>query len=74
MPVTICYSRVSTEEQARSGLSLSHQKDICIAEAVRRGRTEDEICVIVDDGYSAKNLGRPGIKKALKMLASGMRI
>jgi DNA invertase Pin-like site-specific DNA recombinase len=64
----ICYTRVSTEEQAKSGLSLDFQRDVCIAEAVRRGFASDDILLIADDGYSAKDDKRPGLQKALTML------
>jgi len=64
----ITYLRVSTDEQARSGLGLDAQRDAVAGEVARRGWEPIEI---VDDGYSAKSLKRPGIAKALGMLAAG---
>ena len=65
----IAYSRVSTEEQAVSGLGLADQRAAMAAEALRRGWESVEY--ITDDGYSAKSLARPGISDALNQLAAG---
>jgi len=63
------YLRVSTEEQAVSGLGLADQRMLIEHEAVRR--TWDDIDFMVDEGYSAKNLSRPAIAEALEMLRKG---
>lgn len=60
------YVRVSTEEQASSGLGLAAQRAAILAEAERRGWTL--INVIEDAGYSGKDLRRPGIMAALAAL------
>jgi DNA invertase Pin-like site-specific DNA recombinase len=65
----IGYLRVSTEEQAVSGLGLADQRCVISAEAARRGWTD--IVYISDSGYSAKNLSRPGIAEALGELKGG---
>lgn len=65
----IGYLRVSTEEQAVSGLGLADQRAVIGAEAERRGWSEVEF--VTDDGYSAKNLSRPGIASALEQLRKG---
>lgn len=65
---SIGYVRVSTAEQAQSGLGLADQEARLEAEAAMRGWT---MRLIVDDGYSAKSLKRPGIGKALDLLAAG---
>jgi DNA invertase Pin-like site-specific DNA recombinase len=59
------YLRVSTEEQARSGLGMEAQKERIHQEALRRGWTVEWI---TDDGYTAANLDRPGITAALSAL------
>jgi DNA invertase Pin-like site-specific DNA recombinase len=64
----IGYTRVSTEEQSQSGAGLEAQRSAIEAEAQRRGW---EIHWVSDDGYSAKNLRRPGIQAALAALKSG---
>jgi DNA invertase Pin-like site-specific DNA recombinase len=56
----LAYLRVSTEEQARSGLGLDAQRRVIEEEAERRGW---EVQWIVDDGYSARDLNRPGWRK-----------
>ena len=64
----IGYLRVSTEEQARSGLGLEAQRIRITEEAKHRGWT---VTWIVDDGYTAAHLNRPGITAALGSLRSG---
>lgn len=68
-PAVIGYLRVSTEEQAVSGLGLADQRAIIAAEAGRRGW--NNVSYVSDEGYSAKNLSRPGISEALTSLARG---
>ncbi len=65
----IGYLRVSTEEQRDSGLGLADQRVVIEAEASRREWTDIEF--IADEGFSAKNLMRPGIARALDMLRAG---
>ncbi|MGC4109547.1 MAG: recombinase family protein [Nocardioides sp.] len=65
----IGYLRVSTEEQAVSGLGLGDQRGVIAAEAARRSWTDVEF--LSDEGYSAKNLSRPAIAAALDMLRRG---
>ena len=64
----VAYSRVSTDEQADSGLGLAAQRSALEAEVARRGIPVDWI---EDAGFSGKSLRRPGIEKALDMLAAG---
>jgi DNA invertase Pin-like site-specific DNA recombinase len=65
----IAYRRVSTEDQARSGLGLDAQRDKLQAEAERREWADVEW--LTDDGYSAKTLNRPALQEGLRMLAEG---
>ena len=65
----IGYLRVSTEDQALSGLGLADQRAAISAEVHRRGW--DSIEYVTDDGYSAKTLARPGIEDALERLGTG---
>ena len=65
----LCYLRVSTEEQAMSGLGLADQRATLEAEATRRGWADVEY--LTDDGWSAKSLARPGITDALDQLRTG---
>lgn len=66
---TAAYLRVSTEKQADSGLSLDAQKAKVIAYAELYDL--DLVEVIIDAGVSAKTLDRPGLSRALDMLAGG---
>ena len=65
----IGYLRVSTEEQSASGLGLADQQSVIEREASRRGW--QDVDFIVDKGFSAKNLDRPSIAKALGELKAG---
>jgi site-specific DNA recombinase len=65
----IGYARVSTSDQADSGLSLDHQEQKIRAMADMRDVQLLE--VIVDAGVSAKTLDRPGIQRALAMIDAG---
>lgn len=65
----IGYLRVSTEEQKDSGLGLADQRAVIEAEIMRRAWSDVEF--VADEGFSAKNLMRPGIARALDMLRSG---
>jgi DNA invertase Pin-like site-specific DNA recombinase len=68
----IGYVRVSTEEQATSRAGLDGQREAIVAEVERRGW---ELVEIVEDaGFSAKNLERPGIRRALPMLEGRARL
>jgi len=61
----IGYIRVSTEDQAREGISLDNQrakiKTYCELKDL------DLIEIIEDAGISAKNLNRPGVQKVLEL-------
>lgn len=63
----IGYLRVSTEEQASSGLGLEAQRARITSEAAHKGW---EVVWIVDEGHSAKSLDRPGAQEALRLLAA----
>jgi len=64
----IAYLRVSTQEQARSGLGLAAQRIAIETEARRRGWS---VTVYVDDGWSAGSLSRPALQEALRALKRG---
>ena len=66
----VTYLRVSTSEQALSGLGLDAQRVTVAAYAQRKGLTiVDEYC---DEGISAKSLtGRPAALAALEAVRGG---
>jgi site-specific DNA recombinase len=66
---TVLYVRCSTDEQAREGSSLPAQEARLRAFALATDRTIDE--VVIDDGYSAKDLNRPGIGRVLNDVKTG---
>lgn len=66
---TVLYVRCSTDEQAREGASLQAQEARLRAFALATDRAIDE--VVVDDGYSAKDLNRPGIGRVLADVRDG---
>lgn len=65
----ILYSRVSTDDQAASGLGLADQRRLLDTEATWRGWTDT--LHVADEGVSAKTLGRPGLAGALEQLSRG---
>jgi DNA invertase Pin-like site-specific DNA recombinase len=62
------YIRVSTDEQADSGLGLAAQRAAVVAEAERRGWT---LVAIHEDALSGRSLDRPGLAAALAGVESG---
>lgn len=67
--LVLAYLRVSTDEQAISGLGLADQRRVIALEAERKQWSDVEF--VVDEGYSAKSLARPGITDALERLRKG---
>lgn len=63
----IGYTRVSTAEQAKDGWTLAYQRKAIEAECERRGWELVE--VIEDAGFTGRNDDRPGLQRALAMLA-----
>ena len=62
----IIYTRVSSTMQVEDGASLTGQESTLLRIAEERGL---RVVVISDPGISAKNMDRPGIQRALPMLA-----
>jgi DNA invertase Pin-like site-specific DNA recombinase len=67
-PLALAYVRVSTGGQVLEGASLDAQRTALSAEALHRGWDME---VIVDEGFSAKDLRRPGLLGALERLDGG---
>ncbi|KMT62707.1 recombinase family protein [Paenilisteria newyorkensis] len=64
------YIRVSTEEQAKEGFSISAQREKLQAYCIAQGW--DEFKFYVDEGLSAKNMERPLLKALLKHIETGL--
>jgi site-specific DNA recombinase len=65
----ILYARVSTDEQARSGYSLSQQLEALREYASREGYDIAE--EIEDRGHSGATLARPGLDRVRDLVAAG---
>lgn len=65
------YCRVSTDEQAREGVSLDEQQERLKAYCRAMGWSADPI-LFVDDGYSAKNVDRPQLNQLLQAIEKGI--
>lgn len=65
----LVYIRVSTDEQARSGLSLEAQRATLVSEAERRGWEVAE--VLVDEVSAKRGNVRPAYLEARRLLATG---
>ena len=66
----IGYVRVSTDEQAREGISIEAQQDRIRALATAKGW--DLIEIIRDPGYSGKSLQRPGARNLIDLCRRGV--
>ncbi|MFB5284675.1 recombinase family protein [Peribacillus sp. Hz7] len=64
------YCRVSTDEQAREGVSLDEQQERLTAYCRAMGWSESPL-LFIDDGYSAKDLERPQLKRLLEAMDNG---
>jgi site-specific DNA recombinase len=65
----VLYARVSTDEQAKSGYSLSQQLEALREYASREGYEIVE--EIEDRGYSGATLARPGLDRVRDLVAAG---
>ena len=67
MKKTVIYARVSTQEQAEHGISLDAQ----ITRCTEYVEAKELILVdtVVDPGFSAKSINRPGLQRILNMVA-----
>ena len=63
------YTRVSTDEQAKSGYSLEDQLDKLESYAFQQGW--EIVARITDDGYSATDPTRPGLLAVLRLAEEG---
>lgn len=68
MPSAVGYCRVSSEEQAAHGISVSAQRDILNGYAAM---TQSAIRIFEDAGFSGKNTARPGLQAMLDAVRAG---
>jgi DNA invertase Pin-like site-specific DNA recombinase len=69
MEKAVGYIRVSTEDQARTGVSLDSQRAKLIAYADLYGI--ELVSIEADEGVSAKSLDRPALARALAIIDKG---
>ncbi len=67
---TAIYIRVSTEDQAREGYSVQAQKDKLLAYCISQGWNIESF--YVDEGYSAKDLNRPELRRMIENIQKGL--
>lgn len=67
-PRILCYLRVSTQEQARSGLGLGAQREALTAAGQAR---KWDVRWLADEGYSAASLDRPALTEGFGLLRAG---
>ncbi len=65
----ICYIRVSTDEQGRSGYSIPDQRRALAEHAERQDWRVVE--TVVDDGYSGGDPNRPGLRRVMELAEGG---
>jgi site-specific DNA recombinase len=65
----ILYARVSTDEQAKTGYSISDQLGTLRAYAASKGYEVIEECV--DDGWSGADPDRPGLRRVMELIQIG---
>lgn len=64
------YCRVSTDEQAKNGLSLDSQQDALTKYATKMNY--EIVDYYIDDGYTGTNLKRPGLIRLLEDVECGL--
>lgn len=67
--IVALYVRVSTDEQAKEGVSIAEQKERLQAYATSQGWREYEF--YIDDGYSAKDTNRPAFQRMVTDVQNG---
>jgi site-specific DNA recombinase len=66
MKTAVLYCRVSTENQATQGVSIKNQQQLLRNYANQNGYTE--FIEIADEGFSGKNINRPGFTQMLDLV------
>lgn len=65
----VVYCRVSTEEQAKEGLSIETQEKVCTEALVKDGYKLHS--VLKDEGKSAKDFNRPAMRDIVRLVNEG---
>ncbi len=65
-PRAIAYLRVSTDEQAKEGLSIEAQERICNEAIAKDGFVA--LPALKDEGKSGKDMNRPAMRELLRLV------
>jgi len=64
--IAVTYCRVSTDEQAKEGLSIETQEKVCNEQIIKDGFIP--LPALKDEGKSGKDMNRPAMKKLLHLI------
>lgn len=64
--VAVAYCRVSTDEQAKEGLSIETQESVCLEHISKDGY--HALPTLKDEGKSGKDMKRPAMKELLRLI------
>lgn len=62
----VAYCRVSTDEQAKEGLSIETQEKVCIENMLKDGYMP--LPALKDEGKSGKDMNRPAMKELIRLI------
>ncbi len=64
--MAVTYCRVSTDEQAKEGLSIETQEKVCNEQIIKDGY--ELLPALKDEGKSGKDMNRQGIKEVIRLV------
>src|SRR3989344_5768397 len=64
--IAVAYCRVSTDEQAKEGLSIETQEKVCNEHIIKDGY--EPISALKDEGKSGKDMNRPAMRKLIDLI------
>ena len=64
--IAVAYCRVSTDEQAKEGLSIETQEKVCNEQIIKDGF--EHLPALKDEGKSGKDMNRPAIKQLIHLV------
>ena len=64
--VAVAYCRVSTDEQAKEGLSIETQEKVCNEHIIKDGY--EPLPALKDEGKSGKDMNRPAMKQLIHLI------
>src|SRR3990167_1400305 len=64
--IAVAYCRVSTDEQAKEGLSIETQKKVCNKHIIKD--VYEPLPALKDEGKSGKDMNRPAMKQLIHLI------